>query len=108
MEKVLIVVTVPPEHTETLLNAIAEAGGGQIGEYTHCAYMSLGYGRFKPSLNAKPHSGENGEISKTEEMRIETFCQREDARTIVSAIRSVHPYEEPVIYIIPLLTEADL
>jgi hypothetical protein len=43
-----------------------------------------------------------------EEVRIETFCDRDRAKAVVAAIRAAHPYEEPVIYLLPLLDEADL
>jgi len=41
-------------------------------------------------------------------MQIQTFCSRAVAKAVVQAIRAVHPYEEPVIYLLPTLSEADL
>ncbi|MCU0499089.1 MAG: hypothetical protein MUF87_17185 [Anaerolineae bacterium] len=108
MERIYIVVTVPGECVERVLNAIAEAGGGEIGEYTHCAFMNAGLGHFKPLANASPYYGNINNINRVDEWRIETFCDRTKAKGIVQAIRAAHPYEEPVIYIIPLLNEADL
>lgn len=108
MERILIIVTVPPENVEQVLDAIAEAGGGVIGEYTHCAYTSPGTGRFKPSDAATPAVGAKARINEVAEIRIETFCDRARAREVVAAIRRAHPYEEPVIYLLPLLDEAAL
>lgn len=108
MEKVLIVTGAPAEATEKILDAIASAGGGISGQYTHCAFTNVGTGRFKPDPSANPHVGMVGQINTVEEVRIETFCPRADAKAVVQAIRGAHPYEEPVIYIIPLLGEADL
>lgn len=108
MERILIIVTVPPENAEQVLNAIAEAGGGVIGEYTHCAYVSPGTGRFKPSEAANPAFGARAHINEVAEIRIETFCDRSRAREVVTAIRRAHPYEEPVIYLLPLLDETAL
>ncbi len=107
-ERVMIVVGVPPEHAETVLGAIADAGGGVVGEYTHCAFTSTGLGRFKPAEAANPHVGEKGAINSVPEVRIETFCERARARAVTAAIRQAHPYEEPVIYVLPLLSEHDL
>jgi hypothetical protein len=107
-QQVLIVVTVPPDNVEVLLEAISAAGGGIVGDYTHCAYSSAGTGRFKPSAAAKPNLGAKSTINTVEEHRIETFCDRQQAKAVVAAIRAAHPYEEPVIYVIPLLAEADL
>lgn len=103
--QVYIVVTVPQDAVETVLSAIAEAGGGVIGEYTHCAFTSPGEGRFKPSEAASPHVGDRGAINRVEEWRIETFCPRDRARAVVQAIRLAHPYEEPVIYVMALLDQ---
>lgn len=98
-----IVTTVPESHVDAVLDAIAAAGGGQIGSYTHCAFTNTGRGRFKPAEDANPHIGTVGQINAVEEWRIETFCARSQGRAVVDAIRAAHPYEQPVIYVIPLL-----
>jgi hypothetical protein len=108
IKRVYIVTTVPENGLDTVLDAIANAGGGEVGEYTHCSYSSTGIGRFKPSSAANPHIGDKGEINRVEEWRVETFAPRDRAKAVVGAIRAAHPYEEPVIYIVPLLDEEDL
>jgi hypothetical protein len=87
-QRVQIVVGVPPEHVGAVLDAISSAGGGIIGNYTHCAFTSGGEGRFKPNAAANPHVGEKQTINAVPETRIETFCERdytgrEDARDVV-------------------------
>src|SRR5690606_26293872 len=47
-QRVMIVVGTPTEAVEAVLEAIAGAGGGVVGNYTHCAYTNAGQGRFKP------------------------------------------------------------
>lgn len=106
--RVYIVTTVTQEHIEAILDAIAAVGGGVIGNYTHCAFTNSGLGRFKALDNANPLFGEKGMINQFDEWRIETFCERGVAKAVVQAIKSAHPYDQPVIYIIPLLDEADL
>ena len=107
-DQVMIVVGTPPEHVEAILDGIASAGGGIVGNYTHCAYTNAGQGRFKPGAEANPAVGARETINSVDEVRIETFCARDRARAVVQAIRAAHPYEVPVIYIVPLLDEADL
>lgn len=107
-ERIMIVTTTPPGAVEKVLDAISAAGGGIIGHYTHCAYTNPGLGRFKPSAEANPHVGAKEQINAVDEVRIETFCERRVAKAVVAAIRRAHPYEEPVIYLIPLLSEADV
>ena len=105
---ILIITTAPEAAVEAVLDAIASAGGGVIGAYTHCAFTNAGVGRFKPSAEANPHVGTKEEINAVDEVRIETFCERSRAKAVVAAIRAAHPYEEPVIYLVPLLPEEDL
>lgn len=106
--RIYVVTTVPESHLEAVLDAISSAGGGIIGHYTHCAFTNTGVGRFQPGPTADPHLGEKDELNAVDEWRIETFCDRNVAKNVVTAIREAHPYEEPVIYLIPLLSEADV
>lgn len=107
-EKLMLVVGVPHSGLDAVLEAIAGAGGGEVGEYTHCSFSNDGIGRFKPSAAANPTLGQREQVNQESEVRIETFCARNKAKAIVSAIRAAHPYEEPVIYLIPLLDESAL
>lgn len=106
--ELLVMVSTPAEAVDRILQAIANAGGGVIGNYTHCAYVSSGQGRFKPDATANPHVGTVGQINRVEETQIQTFCSRANAKAVVQAIRAAHPYEEPVIYLLPLLSESAL
>jgi hypothetical protein len=105
---IMIVVGTPPDAVDAVLDAIAGAGGGVLGNYTYCGFTSAGLGRFKPNAQANPHIGEKESVNSVDEVRIETFCDRAVAKAVAAAIRKAHPYEEPVIYLIPLLSEADL
>lgn len=106
--ELLIIVTTPEDYVDPILEAVASVGGGQIGAYTHCAFTTSGTGRFQPSAAATPHVGSVGKINAEPEVRIETFCTRKVGKAVLQAIRSAHPYEEPVIYIVPLLSADDL
>ena len=106
--ELLVIVSTPAEAVDRVLEALAGAGGGVIGNYTHCAYISSGQGRFKPDAAANPHIGAIGQINRVEETQIQTFCSRANAKAVVQAIRSAHPYEEPVIYLLPLFSESAL
>jgi hypothetical protein len=105
--RVQIVVGVPHTHLYALLDAMAAAGAGQLGEYTHCSYANEGVGRFKPSAAANPALGAKETINEVPEVRVETICAREKVKQVIAAIRAAHPYEEPMLYLIPLLNEAD-
>lgn len=100
---VKIVVTVPETDADKLLQAIGNAHGGRIGNYTHCSFSIKGVGRFKPESGAHPAIGEVGKIEEVAEERIEVTCEKDKLDGVVKAILAVHPYEEPVIDIYPML-----
>lgn len=107
-ERILIITTVPESHLEAVLRAAADAGAGVIGHYTHCSFSTSGIGRFVPDAAATPAVGERLQINAEPEIRVETFCERAQVKAITTALRAAHPYEEPVIYLLPLLEESDL
>jgi hypothetical protein len=106
-QQVYLVTTIPESHLSVVLEAISNAGAGVIGHYTHCSFSLAGTGRFKPDAEAHPAVGEREQINAEPEIRIETFCPREQVRAVTAALRAAHPYEEPVIYLLPMLNEAN-
>ena len=103
-----IVVYVPTTHADQVRKAIAEADGGIIGNYTNCTFSSKGIGTFKPNEKANPTIGKANKLETVEEERIEFNCKKEDGKKIIAAIKAVHPYEEVVLDIYPLLKQDDL
>lgn len=83
--------------------AIGRAGGGEIGKYQYCAFVSEGQGYFLPTEGAHPAAGEVGKINQVPEAKIEFFCAKDKVSAVVAAIEAVHPYEEIPIEIFPLL-----
>ena len=105
---VKIVVFAPLTHTDKVRKAMAEAGAGIIGNYESCSFSSKGIGRFKPNDKANPHIGKANQLEEVEEERIEIVCPKEKAKTIIKAIRKVHPYEKVALDIYPLMNEEEL
>lgn len=103
-ELVKLVVFVPEKNADEVRQALGEAGAGKIGEYSFCSYSLKGVGRFKPSDNANPHIGSAGKLEEVDEERIEVACEKEQAADIIKVIKAVHPYEEVVIDIYPMLS----
>ncbi len=92
-----VVVFVPVTHAEVLRAAIGDAGGGKIGNYSHCSFSSKGIGRFIPHDGAAPAIGEVGKLEEVEEERIEFVCDESILEPVLDAIKKTHPYEEPPI-----------
>jgi hypothetical protein len=108
MSKVKIVTFVPLENADQVRQALGAAGAGRIGEYTFCSYSVVGKGRFFASAGANPHIGEPGKSEVVDEERIEVVCDRENAKAVIAAMKSVHPYEEVAFDIYPLIEESEL
>lgn len=101
--QVKLVAFVPPEATAKVLDAVVTAGGGTIGEYTHCSFRVRGTGTFLPSERANPVVGERGELTEVEEDRLEVVMPRERMATAVEALVDAHPYEEVAYDAYPLV-----
>jgi hypothetical protein len=97
------VVFVPVTHTETVLQAMAGAGAGRIGDYDSCSFTLRGTGRFRPLEGAVPFIGEKGKVESVEEDRVEVVVPLERMRDVLRATREAHPYEEMAHDIYPLL-----
>lgn len=98
-----IVVFVPRGYEDKVLSAMAAAGAGWIGKYSHCSFQAPGTGTFLPQEGAKPFLGEIGQLEKAEEVRLETIMPAELRKGVVQAMLESHPYEEVAYDIYPLL-----
>jgi hypothetical protein len=108
MEIVKIVTFVPETHADIVREAIGNAGGGHIGNYTHCTFSVKGVGRFKPGEGAHPTTGAIGRLESVQEEKIEFVCERVLAKKVMEAIRRVHPYEEVPFDVYPLISETEI
>ena len=105
--RVKIFVTIPLDYTHIVRKAICEAGAGNIGNYSYCTTSMKSTGTFIPNEISNPHIGEKNRLEMVEEDMLQVVCDVENVKKVIRAIRSVHPYEEPAIDIVPLLDEAN-
>jgi len=98
------VVFVPVADAERLVDALAAAGAGQVGEYARCAWTSTGEGTFTPGPGATPAVGRTGEAARVVEARVEMVAPRRARAAVVAAMRAAHPYEEPAFDVLELAT----
>lgn len=96
---------VPVEKASNVRNALFEAGGGNIGNYSECSFNSEGTGTFKAGTTTNPYVGEKGETHSEKEIKIELVFPAYLQGSIVAALKAAHPYEE-VAYDIVSLTNA--
>lgn len=97
----------PREHAEAIRDALARAGAGVIGNYTHCAFFTEGRGSFLPGPGASPAVGEPGTLESVQEVRIEMVLGLRSLPAAIAALRAAHPYEEPAFDVQALAAPPD-
>lgn len=97
-----LVVLVPEPSTEAVIDALAAAGAGALGEYSRCAWTVAGEGTFTPSERAEPTIGSPGRREHVRESRVEMVAPRRLRRDVLAALRAAHPYEEPAFQVLEL------
>jgi dinuclear metal center YbgI/SA1388 family protein len=90
-----LVVFVPVGEAGTLIDALAEAGAGAIGDYDRCAWTTDGVGTFRPRDGAHPTLGRIDEIETVAETRVEMVVSSAHRDRVIAALRATHSYEEP-------------
>lgn len=94
-----LVTFVPRGQEEALVDALAGAGAGSLGQYRRCAYLMEGTGTFEPGEQAHPAIGRPGGREVVPEVRVEMILPAPLRPRVVAALRAAHPYEEPAFEI---------
>lgn len=93
---------VPDSHVDAVKEAVFNAGGGKIGDYSHCSWQTLGTGQFKPLKGSNPYSGTVDELHTVPEWRVELVVEEPLMQAVVNAMKEAHPYEMPAYDVINL------
>ena len=93
---------VPVDKAGLVRNAIFNAGGGQIGNYSECSFNTEGTGTFKAGEGSHPYAGSVGEQHQENEIRIELVFPAFLEHKIITAMKAAHPYEEVAYDVVPL------
>ncbi len=96
------VVFVPAENADAVREAMFTAGGGHIGDYSHCSWSVSGTGQFLPQQGATPTIGSVGAVERVPEDRVEVIAPAGLRGHVLAALRAAHPYEEPAFDIYAL------
>ena len=103
MDYCKIEIFIPENYLSVLQNTLQNLDAGHIGNYDCCMSYSHVIGTWRPLQGTNPYSGTQGKISHEPELKVEVTCKLSDLDKIISAVKSIHPYEEPVINAIPLI-----
>ena len=97
-----LVVFIPSTHKEEVKNALFAAGAGRQGNYSNCSFEVEGVGQFCPNEAAKPFLGEQEQLEKVKEFRVEFLLSESNLKSVLNSLKKSHPYEEPAYDIIKL------
>ncbi len=97
-----LVTFVPKENSEAVLNALYDAGAGQIGNYKNCGFTMEGKGTFTPGEGSDPFIGTVGKREYVKEIRAEVIFPTHIQTNVLAALRNAHPYQEVAYYITAL------
>ena len=100
-----LVVYVPVDHAEPLLDDLFAAGAGSLGDYDQCSFQVAGTGTFRPGPGAKPFLGEAGRREHVQEIRLELAVPRSRVSKVLQHLFKAHPYEEVAYDLLPLANQ---
>ena len=102
-ERVKLVWFVPHDALDATREAVFDAGAGRIGAYERCSWYTGGTGTFVGGEQTDPTVGERGREERVPEFRVETVVPAEKLASVITALRTAHPYEEPAFDVYPLV-----
>ncbi len=103
----VVVVYIPVDHVLNVVNALANAGAGEMGNYRACAFRQPGIGQFQPKEGAQPFIGKVGELETVDEVRVEMVCTAENIKLALEEMIKAHPYEEVAYHVLEAKTLSD-
>ena len=102
-----IIFYVPEKHLETVKMALFKKGAGRYEKYDCCAWQVKGEGQYRPLEGSKPFLGQEGNIEKVDEYKVEMICKDSDIEDVLEEFIKVHPYEEPAYIVNEIKTIDD-
>ena len=93
---------VPEDFFPAVRQALWSADAGHIGAYDRCLSWSVVNSCWRPLEGSHPYLGTLGQLRTEPELKVEVACPTGRVEAVLAAVKRVHPYEEPVINVIPL------
>ncbi|WP_077622487.1 divalent cation tolerance protein CutA [Sediminibacillus massiliensis] len=97
-------VLLPEEYIVPLRNHLNKKKVLTVGEYDHVVSYTETKGYWRPLEASTPYLGEKNTIAFGSECKMEFKASYKRIEEIRNLIKSIHPYEEPIINVVPLIT----
>ena len=85
---------VPQSQAADLLEALYQAGAGQIGAYDRCSFSAQGVGSFRGNDTTSPQIGQAGQEEQVAETQLQLVYKKHREGAVLKALFNQHPYEE--------------
>lgn len=108
VEMVKLEIYVPEEYIASISEGLNQLGILNVGLYDYVSAWQKSCGTWRPLPGSHPFDGTENQLCTGQEVKLEVHCPIERVHDAIKVIRSIHPYEEPVINIIPLLNESQI
>lgn len=90
-----LTVQVPEADLEPVRKALLETGCGRLGQYGDCASWTPSRTVFRPLEGSVPYLGKAGELTGTDEARLEVCVPVHLRYKAEQALLKAHPYQQP-------------
>nr|WP_244991574.1 divalent cation tolerance protein CutA [Clostridium senegalense] len=95
---------IPEEYVHKLRMSLNNINALTVGgNYDNCMVVSKVTSFWRPLKGAHPFNGTIDKLCEMEELKVEFCCNNTLLEDVISTIKNVHPYEVPVINIIPVI-----
>lgn len=104
-KEVKLEIYIPEEYVVKLRDELNKINVCTVGNYDNVLSLTNVRGYWRPLEGADPFEGEVGKICEGHECKMEIRCKSEYVKEALKLIRKIHPYEEPVINVLPIIDE---
>ena len=84
----------PSSEAKIIKEKLWKSGAGNIGNYSHCSFSSIGEGTFMGNEHSNPTIGEKNKIHTEQEIKIEMILPSYLQKDVLNTLFIEHPYEE--------------
>ncbi len=96
-------VFLPEETVDEMTQELNGLGALTVGDYDYVFSLTKVMGHWRPLEGSNPYRGTRGEISSSTEYKMEFSCPRALLQQVLVQIHEIHPYEEPIVNVLPLV-----
>lgn len=103
--EVKIEIYTPEEYIIKLRDELNKVNACRVGQYDNVISITDVRGYWRPLEGADPFNGEVGKVCEGKECKVEIRCKIQYVKEAMKVIKAIHPYEEPLINVIPIIND---